>query len=222
MTATGYNDYLGRIVRRITEALSQPLTGSSKKYANDTKFPHIQINSAGLADGIDRYIRTRLFETPLDPFTGENRRVFSVDPVTEHILKVWARQLLEAEETTTTADAEVTHRYLSEVTKLTMSGPFRASRILYNSICPSQSSVLVPHCNSVLIMPLIVTRSLRFGAGGRRASADSPVELPAVRTRARRSSTNAPSRTSPTMPPPTFTCKAGGPQGVGGCWRWEM
>ena len=32
MTATGYNDYLGRIVRRITEALSQPLTDSSTKF----------------------------------------------------------------------------------------------------------------------------------------------------------------------------------------------
>jgi type III restriction enzyme len=32
MTATGYNDYLGRLVRRVTEALSQPLTDSSTKF----------------------------------------------------------------------------------------------------------------------------------------------------------------------------------------------
>jgi type III restriction enzyme len=43
-----------------------------------------------------------------------------VDPVTEHILKVWARQLLDAEETAVTAEAEVTYRHLSEVPKLTM------------------------------------------------------------------------------------------------------
>jgi type III restriction enzyme len=120
MTATGYNDYLGRLVRRITEALSQPLTESSKKYANDTKFPHIQINRSQLADGIDRYIRARLFGIDFDPFADENWRILLVDPVTEHILKVWARQLLEAEETATTAAAEVTHRSLSEVPKLTM------------------------------------------------------------------------------------------------------
>jgi len=120
MTATGYNDYLGRLVRRITEALSQPLTDSSRKYANDTKFPHIQINRAELADGIDRYIRARLFEMAFDPFIDENWRILLVDPVTEHILKIWARQLLEAEETATTADAEITHRHLSEVAKLTM------------------------------------------------------------------------------------------------------
>ena len=120
MTATGYNDYLGRLVRRITEALSQPLTDSSKKYANDTKFPHIQINRGQLAEGIDSYIRVQLFDGVFDPFADENWRVLLVDPVTEHILRVWARQLLEAEDTATTIDAEVTHRHLSEVTKLTM------------------------------------------------------------------------------------------------------
>ena len=120
MTATGYNDYLGRIVRRITEALSQPLTSSASKYKKNTEYPHIQINRAQLADGIDRYIRTRLFGQPLDPFVDENWRVLLVDLVTEHVMKVWARKLLENEDTATTADAEVTHRCLSEVDKLTM------------------------------------------------------------------------------------------------------
>jgi len=120
MTATGYNDYLGRLVRRITEALSQPLTDSAKKYANETRFPHLQINRAWLADGIDRYIRTKLFDGGFEPLNDENWRVLLVDPVTEHILKVWARQLLDAEETAVTAEAEVTYRHLSEVPKLTM------------------------------------------------------------------------------------------------------
>ena len=120
MTATGYNDYLARIVRRITEALSQPLTDSSTKFKKVTEFPHMQINRAQLADGIDAYIRTRLFGQEIDPMDDENWRVLLVDPVTEHIMRIWARQLLEAEETTTAADAEVTHRNLSEVEKLTM------------------------------------------------------------------------------------------------------
>jgi type III restriction enzyme len=120
MTATGYNDYLARLVRRITEALSQPLTDSSTKFKKVTEFPHIQINRAQLADGIDLYIRARLFGQATDPFKDENWRVLLVDPVTEHIMRVWARQLLEAEETATTADAEVTYRHLSEVPKLTM------------------------------------------------------------------------------------------------------
>ncbi|MFN3634353.1 MAG: DEAD/DEAH box helicase [Rhizobium rhizophilum] len=120
MTATGYNDYLGRLVRRITEAMSQPLTDSSTKFKKVTEFPHIQINRAQLADGIDRYIRTRLFDQTVDPFEEENWRVLLVDPVTEHIMRVWARQLLEAEDTATASEAEVMHRCLSEVDKLTM------------------------------------------------------------------------------------------------------
>ena len=120
MTATGYNDYLGRVVRRITEALSQPLTDSSTKFKKVTEFPHAQINRAQLAEGIDAYIRSRLFGQEIEPLDDENWRVLLVDLVTEHIMRVWARELLEAEETTTAADAEVRHRSLSEVQKLTM------------------------------------------------------------------------------------------------------
>lgn len=120
MTATGYNDYLGRIVRRITEALTQPLTDSSTKFKQVTEFPHIQVNRAQLAEAIDRYIRTVLFGGVIDPWVNETWRVLLVDAVTAHIIKVWARQLLEAEDTTVASDAEVTHRGLSEVPKLTM------------------------------------------------------------------------------------------------------
>ncbi len=120
MTATGYSDYPGRVVRRITEALSQPLTDSSPKFKKATDFPHIQVNRAQLADGIDGYIRTRLFAAEFDPFADENWRVLLVDPVTEHIIRVWARQILEAESTETVAEAQITYRLLSEVPKLTM------------------------------------------------------------------------------------------------------
>lgn len=120
MTATGYNDYLGRLVRRITEALSQPLTGSSKVFANETKFPHLQISRDQLAEGIDRYIRQRLYGDQFDPFSDENWRTLLVDAVTEHILKVWAHELLKAEETAVTSEAQVAHRRLSEIAKLPM------------------------------------------------------------------------------------------------------
>jgi type III restriction enzyme len=121
MTATGYNDYLARITRRITEAVTlTDTTASSKAFANATKFPYIQINRAELAEGIDTFIRNHLFATPLDPLADENWRVLLIDPVTEHIIKVWARSILEAEDTVVVADAEVTHRRLSEVPKLAM------------------------------------------------------------------------------------------------------
>jgi type III restriction enzyme len=133
MTATGYNDYLGRIVRRITEALSQPLTDSSTKFKQVTQFPHVQINRAQLAEGIDRYIRTVLFGQTIEPLADETWRVLLLDPVTSHIIKVWARQLMDSEETTVASEAEVSHRRLSEAPKLTMreSSSLAVSKSIY-------------------------------------------------------------------------------------------
>jgi type III restriction enzyme len=121
MTATGYNDYLARITRRITEAVTlTEATGSSKAFANASKFPYIQINRAELAEGIDSFIRQHLFRRDFEPLGDENWRVLLLDPVTEHIIKVWARAILEAEESVVVAGAEVAHRRLSEVPKLAM------------------------------------------------------------------------------------------------------
>lgn len=121
MTATGYNDYLARVTRRITEAVTlTEATGSSKAFANASKFPYIQINRAELAEGIDGFIRQYLFRRDFEPLVDENWRVLLLDPVTEHIIKVWARAILEAEESVVVAGAEVAHRRLSEVPKLAM------------------------------------------------------------------------------------------------------
>ena len=121
MTATGYNDYLARITRRITEAVTlTEATGSSKAFANASKFPYIQINRAELAEGIDGFIRRYLFRQDFEPLIDENWRVLLLDPVTEHIIKVWARAILEAEDSVIVADAEVAHRRMSEVPKLAM------------------------------------------------------------------------------------------------------
>ncbi len=145
MTATGYNDYLGRIVRRVTEALSQPLTDSSTKFKKVTAFPHAQINRAVLAQGIDSYIRSVLFGRTIDPFGEETWRVLLIDPVTEHVIKVWARSLLEAEDTAVASDAEVAHRRLSEVPKLTMrlSSSLAMEKCIYSRLpFPSRSGGL--------------------------------------------------------------------------------
>lgn len=133
MTATGYNDYLARITRRITEAVTQPLTDSSTKFANATKFPYVQINRAEMAEGIDAYIQTRLFSTAFDPMADENWRVLLIDPVTDHIIKVWARAILEAEDSVIVAAPEVTHRHLSDIPKIAMreGSSIAVSKVIY-------------------------------------------------------------------------------------------
>jgi len=120
MTATGYNDYVARVVRRIGDMLSQPITRSSKVYANQSQYPYMQANKPQLAAWIDTYIRQRLFGEKVDPLEDENWRLLLIDPVTEHVIKVWAQQLLNISDTEITCDAEVTYRRLSEVKKLTM------------------------------------------------------------------------------------------------------
>ena len=121
MTATGYNDYLARVTRRIAEAVTlTDTTSSTKAFANASKFPYIQINRAEMAEGIDTFVRSRLFGQIVDPLVDENWRVLLIDPVTEHIIKVWARAILEAEDNVIVAEAEVAHRRLSEVPKLAM------------------------------------------------------------------------------------------------------
>ena len=88
MTATGYNDYLARITRRITEAVTlTDTTNSSKAFANASKFPYIQINRAEMAEGIDTFIRRHLFGQELDPLADENWRVLLIDRPTSPSLR---------------------------------------------------------------------------------------------------------------------------------------
>ncbi|MFM8333905.1 MAG: DEAD/DEAH box helicase family protein [Candidatus Methylumidiphilus sp.] len=119
MTASGYNDFLARLSGRLSQALSQPITRSSKSL-NQHKFPYLQINQPELAAGLDAYIRQRLFAMPFVPLEDENWRVLLLDPVAEHLVKVFAHALLSAESSETTGEAEVVYRRLSEVSKLTM------------------------------------------------------------------------------------------------------
>jgi type III restriction enzyme len=118
MSATGYNDYVARLVRRIGELLSQPLIKSSKVFANQNQFPHLQVNRPQLAGWVDRYIKQSLFEPNFNPMEDENWRVLLVDAVTEHIIRVLARKLLDVENTKIEGTSEVTHRKLSEVERI--------------------------------------------------------------------------------------------------------
>ena len=118
MTATGYNDFLGRMARRISESLSAPVTGSSKVFANIAAFPFMQVNLPTLTGWVDEFIRQRLFDGEFNPHADENWRLLKLDPVANHIIREFGRKLPELTDTETTAPAEVLHRHLSEVQKL--------------------------------------------------------------------------------------------------------
>jgi type III restriction enzyme len=120
MTATGYNDFLGRMVKRIAESLSAPVTGSSQTFANISRFPFLQVNLPQLSAWVDGFIRRQLFGRQFDPFEDENWRLLCLDPVANHIIREFGRKLPDLTDTEATAPAEITQRRLSEVSRITV------------------------------------------------------------------------------------------------------
>lgn len=119
MNVTGYNDFLARLTRRISQALSQPLPKGNKIAAHLAN-PYLQVNTADLTGALDDYIWTQLFGSPFNPMEGENWRVLLLQPVVDHITKVFAMALIESEAPQTSGQTEALYRRLSEVPKLMM------------------------------------------------------------------------------------------------------
>jgi len=119
MNVVGYNEYLSRLTRRISQALSEPMP-KGNKIATQLAKPYLQVNTAELTGWLDDYIWLHLFGTDFNPLDGENWRVLLLQPVVEHITKVFALALLSAQQTHITGQTEVHARYLSEVPKLVM------------------------------------------------------------------------------------------------------
>ena len=119
MNVSGYNDFLARLTRRIAQALSHPLP-KSNKISSHAAAPYLQVNTAELTGWLDDYIWTQLFGAAFNPMADENWRVLLLQPVVDHITKVFAVALIEAEQQHVTGQTEVRPRYLSEVRKLMM------------------------------------------------------------------------------------------------------
>lgn len=119
MTATGYNDYLSRMTRRVAEALGGGITKSQTKYNEISQFPFFQNKLPLLTGWLDAYIRGRLFGETFDPLFEdelcENWRVLLLDDVAQHIASRFASALTANEENIAVSEAEVSYRKLSEV-----------------------------------------------------------------------------------------------------------
>ncbi len=135
MNVSGYNDYLSRLTRRISQALSEPLP-KGNKIATHLAKPYLQVNTAELTGWIDDYVWTQLFAGTFNPLEDENWRLLLLQPVVDHITKVFAVGLLESEEKHTTGQTEVHLRYLSEVPKLMVreSASLEVSKCIYTRL----------------------------------------------------------------------------------------
>ena len=135
MNVAGYNDFLSRMTRRISQALSQPLPKGNKIAAHLAN-PYLQVNTAELAGWLEQYIRERLFSENFAPLVDENWRVLLLQPVVDHIIKVIALALVEAEDRPLVGDSDVRYRQLSEVGKLTMreSSSLEVNKCIYERL----------------------------------------------------------------------------------------
>ncbi|MEI6746411.1 MAG: DEAD/DEAH box helicase family protein [Methylococcaceae bacterium] len=125
MNVAGYNDFLSRLTRRISQALSQPLPKGNKIAAHLAN-PYLQVNTAQLAGAIEKYICEQLFnrdqlpEFEFNPLDDENWRVLLLQPVIDHLSKVIGLALVEAEQNQKIGHNEVYHRNLSDLSKWAM------------------------------------------------------------------------------------------------------
>lgn len=144
MNVSGYNELLSRLTRRIGQALSQPLP-KGNRIAEHLATPYLQVNTVGLATALDDYIRERLFREPFEPFADEGWRLLLLQPVIDHIVKVFGLALVRAEDRTVVGETEVRHRRLSEVTKLMVreSSSLEVDKCIYTRLAyPSHSGGL--------------------------------------------------------------------------------
>lgn len=117
MNVGGYNELLSRLTRRIGQGLNQPLP-KGNRISERLATPYLQVNTVALATSIDDYVRDGLFDEGFEPFEGENWRLLLLQPVVEHIIKVFALALVQAEEHGSIGQTEVRHRHLSEVERI--------------------------------------------------------------------------------------------------------
>lgn len=134
MNVTGYNDYLARLTRRISQALSESLPKGTK--VTHLAKPYLQVHTADLTGWIDDYVWTQLFGGTFNPLEDENWRVLLLQPVVEHVCKVFAIALLESEKKHLIGQTEVHRRFLSEARRLMVreSASVEVSKCIYERL----------------------------------------------------------------------------------------
>ena len=114
--ASSYNEYLQKLLRTITLRFDRV---SSHR---EMPVPNLQINEARTIAVADRYIRTRLFGQPFNPFNGSDWKILlSKDAiVTKHIIEEMARAIFNLQNNIMTTDAQVVHTHFSSVAEIKM------------------------------------------------------------------------------------------------------
>ena len=110
-TATVYNEYLQKLLGIVTHRMER-----------NKDYPMIQINGAEIIGAIDRYIRTKLFGEPFDPFANNDWKILLAQNgiVSHHIIKELATAIYNMQNNVTTLEAIVDKIPFSKVATLRM------------------------------------------------------------------------------------------------------
>lgn len=119
-TATSYNEFLQKLLRTITLRFDRVTSH------REMPVPNLQINEAQTIAVVDRYIRTRLFGQPFNPFNGSDWKILlSKDAiVTKHIIEEMARAIYNLQNNIMVTDAQVVHTPFSSVPEIKMRETF--------------------------------------------------------------------------------------------------
>ena len=117
-SAKNYNDFLWKLIHRITQHTAIENMGVSKR--NNKIFPTSQINAAKLASIIDLYLKYKLFKQDIHYLQENNWKVLMIQDVIEFIIKEVTRMIVEWQDTENVGKSEVIFRKLSEIDKLNM------------------------------------------------------------------------------------------------------
>ncbi len=122
MSATSYNDYVSRLVRRVMTLVSEKSedTIKARRNASEVQFPLLQLYTPQIAGLVDTYLKKRLFGQEIDPHQDDNWRVFMMKDVAEAVVKNITTYIIKIQEETEVNEYEMMYRNLSEVTTLRM------------------------------------------------------------------------------------------------------
>jgi len=114
--AKSYNEYIYKIIKAISDSLEK--VGKRKV----KRFPFMQINTAELAEAVDKYIKNRLFEQRFNPLIDDNWRILLLNNIgiIEHIIKELSKIIYELQNNVEISDAIVEQKYFSKISQIKM------------------------------------------------------------------------------------------------------
>jgi type III restriction enzyme len=114
LNASGYNDYLGRIIYLVANTWETNIGRRKEVY------PVMAFNQVQLAGSIDKYIRKRLFKDidEFDPLEDDNWQVLKLEDVVRFIVKELSNLIFEMQQNTEISEAEVEKIWFSSVPRL--------------------------------------------------------------------------------------------------------